>query len=383
MYWYIHIPFCESKCSYCRFASYAWIDKLKVNFYVDFLCREIEKSEIKKEKLKTIYFWGGTPTTLSVIQLEKIIKTLAKKFGLKNNIEINLETTPENVTVENLVAWKKIGINRISMGIQSLNNKTLKEISRKPKKEIFRALEVLSEGIIQNISVDFIIGLPFVKSGEVQLYIEEVLKRCTVIKHVSVYMLEDYYEIAEEKDSKFQNVVYPVNWSKDGIAEELFLDEYKSIKKYLKSQKYDKYEISNFSKTWYECKHNLWYWNHNEVAAFWLWASGILKTSILKSLLLAEGESDWLRYKNSDNFGDYYKSQSIEEERLTNDDIVLESIMFWLRTDWFEKSLISHLNKKSLDYLLWNNFLREDEEKIFLWKNWYTLLDSIILELMK
>jgi len=115
MYSYIHIPFCESKCSYCRFASYAGIDKIKVSFYVDFLCREIENSDIKKQKLKTIYFWGGTPTTLNPAQLERIIKTLDKKFGLEDHIEINLETTPENINLENLEAWKKIGINRISM----------------------------------------------------------------------------------------------------------------------------------------------------------------------------------------------------------------------------------------------------------------------------
>lgn len=194
------------------------------------------ESDIQQEKLKSVYFGGGTPTTLTPVQIDKILQSLKKRFGFEEDIEINLETTPENVTRESMQAWKNIGVNRISMGIQSLNDRALSEIKRQGSQEIFRALGVLQEGIIENISVDFIIGLPFVEKGELLKYIQQILRKYTVIQHVSVYMLEDYYEVPDEKDSKFQNVVYPVNWSKDGITEEAFLDEYLSIRKYLASK---------------------------------------------------------------------------------------------------------------------------------------------------
>ncbi|MDD4151636.1 MAG: radical SAM protein, partial [Candidatus Gracilibacteria bacterium] len=121
MFCYIHIPFCESKCKYCRFASFGKIDKLKIKSYIQKLKEDIASFSLKSEKLKSIYFGGGTPSILDISELKDIINSLDNKFGLEQNIEITLETTPQNVNKDNLIGWKSIGINRISIGIQTLN----------------------------------------------------------------------------------------------------------------------------------------------------------------------------------------------------------------------------------------------------------------------
>jgi coproporphyrinogen III oxidase-like Fe-S oxidoreductase len=120
------------------------------------------------------------------------------------------------------------------MGVQSLNNKALKEVGRESSAEIYRALSVLDKGVVSNVSIDFILGLPFVKPMELQNAIQHIRDNHHIIKHFSVYMLEDYYEIPEEPDSKFQHVKYPVNWSKNGLCEEEYLSEYLSCRKFLK-----------------------------------------------------------------------------------------------------------------------------------------------------
>lgn len=367
MYSYIHIPFCSSKCSYCRFASFTIKDSLKINFYVDYLCREIEISETIGSPLQSIYFWGGTPSTLSSEQIARIIQALKKKYGFTKNIEITLESTPENITKNSLKEWKELWVNRISMWIQSLNEATLKEIQRTPTKEIYRALEVLESWLIKNISVDFIIGLPYVKPWELKEYIQHILRYYKIIKHVSIYMLEDYYEVPEERDSRFENITYPVDWSKDGLSEVEFLEEYSDLRKYLQKKGYNSYEISNFSKQWYECRHNIAYWQHKEVAAFWLWASGFI---------------DWVRYKNSDEFWEYYKWEGITTDEINKKDVILEKIMFWLRTNWFDQKLLRYLDKNAFEKLKMQKFLRIRKWRIMLWKKWYTLLDTIVVELL-
>ena len=143
MFVYIHIPFCESKCKYCRFASFWWLQELKINKYVNYLIKEINppipnpfppREKVDKKSLKTIYFWWWTPSVLKIEQLEEIINLINLKKHKK--VEITLETTPSNLTENNLIWWKNIWINRISIWVQSLNNDTLKEIWRGNKWDI-------------------------------------------------------------------------------------------------------------------------------------------------------------------------------------------------------------------------------------------------------
>ncbi len=353
MFSYIHIPFCESKCKYCRFASLGSINKILVHKYLAHLVADIKnfKRPVKNaDLLNSVYFWGWTPSILEITQLSEILETLQKKFWFKKNIEITLETTPKNITSKNLLSWKILGINRISMGIQTLNNTALKEIKRDPKETIFSALEHLKNSKIENISVDFIIWLPYVEPWETLQDIKYILENYDFIKHISVYMLEDYY-VWNEDDSIFEKITYPENWKNLWLEEEFFSKEYSEIKAYLEKSWFYRYELSNFSKSGYECKHNKSYWDHSENVGFWLGSHSFVNNT---------------RYAYKDDFLWYYKWELEYEEHLNEREIFLEEVMFWMRTKWLSKEIYAKFNQEKI-----NNFLQM----------WYINIENDILSI--
>lgn len=409
MYCYIHIPFCQSKCKYCRFSSFAFKDELEKQFYVNYLVKEIEKYTLKdchcewngaihetwiiletgllhtpvpgvvsqwQEKLDTIYFWWWTPTSLKNTELEEIIMTIKNKFGFKQEIEITLETTNSNITKENLIEWQKIWINRLSLWIQTLNDESLKEIWRTSREEILEKLDIINDyfkihstalsfipppqlrgikgELNLTISLDFIIWLPYVKKGEIQKDLKYVLKNYSFVNHISLYMLEEYYD-------------YPKKWQEISIKDDEYLEEYLTCKKQLENNWYNRYELSNFAKPWFECKHNKAYWNNSDVIAFWLWSHGFL---------------DWSRYAYPNNFKDYYSWTLDYKEKLSKNDIFLENIMFWLRTSWIEKTIYELLNKEKIKYFIEQKLLDFQDNKLILSDNWVTLIDYIIKEIV-
>ncbi len=365
---YIHIPFCELKCKYCRFAS-VWItQKLKIDFYVKNLISEIKKSPFKKEILSSSYFWWWTPSVLNKKQLFDIIYELKNKFWFKKNIEISLESTPNNINKQNLENWEKLWINRLSIWIQTLNQKSLDEINRGDKWDIelcFKNLEKYSN--IENISLDFIIWLPYVKNWEILENIKYILNKYNFVKHISVYMLEEYYSKDKIIETKYDNITYPNNWNKLWIKEEEYLEEYIEIKKYLMGIGFNNYEISNFWLKDYECKHNISYWNHNKILAFWMWAWGLV---------------NWKRYLNADNFKDYYAWKKIFEDKLTKNDIFLEKLMFGLRTSGISEDIYSKLDSERINYFIENNYLIKKSEKIILADKWILVMDYILKEVI-
>ncbi|PIE85358.1 hypothetical protein CSA08_02160 [Candidatus Gracilibacteria bacterium] len=372
-YCYIHIPFCESKCKYCRFSSIGSIQKLQIEKYVNHLCCEIELSNFGNSNLLgSIYFGGGTPSTLNNKQIADILKSLKSKYTFDKNIEISLESTPQNIKMENLLHWENLGINRISIGIQSLNNKALKEIGRKSKEEIINSLNIINTFLLKInreivISIDFIIGLPYVKKGGVLEDIKFILNKYKFINHISVYMLEDYYEKSEDTNSSYEKITYPNSWQNLGISEKYYLGEYSEIKKYLEGKSFYAYEVSNFSKFNKECKHNKAYWNHSNILAYGLGANGFI---------------DNIRYKNSDKFQEYYKGEGIFKEKISKNDLFLEKVMFQLRTSGLEKDIYSKLNQEKIKYFIQEKLLKKDSGKIILTNKGILLLDYIIRELL-
>lgn len=353
MFSYIHIPFCESKCKYCRFASLWSVNKALVKTYISHLLKDIH--DFKRPEwntsglLRSIYFWWGTPSILEETDLEYILKTMRKKFWFEKNIEITLETTPKNITKENLISWENLWINRVSMWIQTLNNQTLKTIQRDKKEVILAWLNHIQNSKIQNISVDFIIWLPYVKKWETLQDIRYILETYPFIKHISVYMLEDYYTESED-DSNFEKITYPKDWVDLWLKEEDFLWEYWEIKKYLENKWFQRYELSNFAQPWYECKHNQSYWTHEENVWFWLWSHSFLGGR---------------RYAYKDDFLWYYRKELEYDEVLCENDIFLEKVMFGLRTNGLTKDIYKKLNQEKIaDYIekwwlkIQNNFLK-------------------------
>ena len=357
---YIHIPFCTSKCKYCRFASVWKIDELKIDLYITHLLKEIKNNKIDFKELKSIYFGWWTPWVLRIKHLENIINTLKQNFCFDDNIEITIEATPITVTKQNLEWWKKIWINRLSIWVQSLNDKALIEIWRWEKWDIIKTLNLLTppslplSGEELNISIDFIIWLPYVKAWWVKKDIEYVLNNYSFIKHISVYMLEEYY--------------YPDNWKDISLNPDEYLVEYEEIVEFLKKEWFNGYEISNFSKKWYECKHNKAYWNHSEMLAYWLGAHGFIN-----------GE----RYSNSERFIDYYSKEWKIVEKLDSEDMFLEKIMFNLRTNWLDKSQIEKLDNEKIKYFINDWYLEKNKENICLTNKGVLVLDYILKEIIK
>lgn len=369
MYWYIHIPFCDQKCSYCRFASIWNLQDLQIETYVQSLISEIKESKLIKniQPLKTLYFWWGTPWVLKPEQLSRIISAVKNKYNFTENIEINLETTPFNVISENVKSWEKIWINRISMWVQTLNNDALKEIQRGNKWNIFSALDNLETSKIKNISIDFILWLPYVEKWEIWEDIKNILHKYHNIPHISVYMLEEYYEPDMIIESKYDNITYPDNWKSMWLKSEDFEWEYISIKNYLESKWYNRYEISNYAKPWFECQHNISYWNHWEVIAFWLWAYGYCNNT---------------RYRNSDNFIDYYWRKNIISDKNNSEDIFLESVMFGLRTSWINWELEKKLDTKKIKYFLEEKYLIRKNNLLQLTDKAVPVMDYILSEII-
>lgn len=372
MYSYIHIPFCDSKCKYCRFASIWKTNEILIQKYLSHLLNDIKnyKTDLHDKSvlawLKSIYFWWWTPSILKPYDLNKIIKELKNKFDFWKNIEITLETTPWNITIENIKWWEEIWINRLSIWVQTLNKKALREIWREDKWTILNSLELLKKSKIKNISIDFIIWLPYVKKWEILKDIKYLLKKFHFINHISVYMLEDYYE-ANKDENNYEKITYPWDWNNLWIKEEEYLWEYLNIRKFLEKKWFEFYEISNSSKKWFECKHNKAYWNHKDVIWFWLWSHSFVNN---------------IRYAYVSDFIWYYAWKKDYEEKLEKNDILLEKILFSLRTKWIWKLEENKLNKEKIKDLINLWFLKRGKNKLKLWEKWFPVIDFIIKEII-
>jgi oxygen-independent coproporphyrinogen III oxidase len=311
------------------------------------------KAGLESPFLESVYFWWGTPSTLRISQIKKILDTLKEVYTFSDTIEITFETTPQNISLENLQNWRSLWINRISTWIQSLNEKALKEVWRITKKEIFEKLDILRTSPIENVAVDFIIGLPYTIPWELGESIGYILEAYPFIKHISVYMLEEY--------------TYPKNWQEHAFPKEAFQDEYANIKNILEKHWLQRYELSNFSIPWFECKHNKAYWNHSEVAAFWLGSYGF---------------EDGIRYSYGEKFKDYYSWKGYSEDILDEEAVRIEKIMFWIRTNGIQEWLIGDDKKEKLNYYIWEKYLAKEGNMIYISEKWVPLMDAILSEII-
>lgn len=254
---YIHIPFCKGKCNYCTFTSFVCIE-LKED-YLKALKKQII-AEYKKEKLQTLYFGGGTPSLLTIEEF----KDLLDLFKTEKNAEITVEVNPDSVNCEYLKNLKKLGINRISIGAQSFNDKFLKLIGRIHNSEqIESALNCALQAGFNNISLDFIYGLPNQTLSDFENDLKKAVK--LNIQHISLYGLK-----IEEGCYFYKNP------PKDLPNLDLQADMYLKAIEILKDAGFEHYEISNFAKPGFASNHNLNYWGNNTYYGFGCSASGYL-----------------------------------------------------------------------------------------------------------
>lgn len=249
---YIHIPFCIRKCPYCDFYSLEYSDDL-CDRYVDALCRAIK--EQKKEKCDTIYFGGGTPNLLDIRHFEKILNTVFSTFDVDKNAEISLESNPALCSIEKLKAIRKLGFNRISIGVQSFCDNELKALGRLHNAQ--QAENAISDAAMagfDNISADFMMCLPN-QSSDILL---KTLQKAAILPttHISAYMLK----IEENTPFSRQSLILP----DEDFSAQLYLEAVD----FLENNGFAQYEISNFAKKGYECRHNLKYWKREEYIGF-------------------------------------------------------------------------------------------------------------------
>lgn len=253
---YVHIPFCVKKCNYCDFLSAPATDLMKER-YVEALCKEIRsyQAEAGEYELKTIYFGGGTPSVLNSVQIEMLLQAVRDTFFVDMSAaEITMEANPGTVTKERLEAYRQLGVNRLSIGVQSARDEELQLLGRihtfsEAKQCYFWA----REAGFTNISLDVISALPGQTLSDYKETLEELIALNP--EHISSYSL-----IIEEKTPFYE--LYSEGKEKEGDLpdEETDRQMYAYTKKRLQEAGYERYEISNYAKPGFESRHNSSYW---------------------------------------------------------------------------------------------------------------------------
>lgn len=340
---YIHIPFCDSICSYCDFCKFIK-NKKWISSYLNALKIEIEE-KYKGEVLDTIYIGGGTPSSLNINELNQLF-SIINNLKKSKEVEFTFECNIENITGEKLELLYKNGVNRLSIGIQTFNNKYLNYLNRNHNnKMITEKINIAKKIGFKNINIDLIYALPDETLDELNNDLELFLK--LDIPHISTYSL-----IIEP------NTKLHINDEKN-IDEEIDYEMYKLICNKLETNGYNHYEVSNFGKVGYESKHNLTYWNNQEYYGFGISASGYIND---------------IRYDNTKSLNNYFNREYLSDEhkldkleQIENEFILgLRKINGINKEDFKSKYNIDIKSIEVVNILLSEHKLLEDEKNIYI-----------------
>nr|UKS68852.1 oxygen-independent coproporphyrinogen III oxidase [Lactococcus garvieae] len=303
---YVHIPFCSHICYYCDFAKVLMTGQ-PVEAYIDELLKEYDSYGISS--LQTLYIGGGTPSVLPADQLEKLLTHLTKNLDLEELEEFTVEANPSDLTDEVLAVLAQSPVNRISLGVQSFDDKLLKKIGRThTEAQVYSSIERLRAAGFENITIDLIYGLPNQTMEMVERDVQKFLE--LDLPHVALYslILEDHTVFMNRQ--RRGRLRLP---SDDRNA-----DMYEYIIETLTAKGYSHYEVSNFGKIGYESKHNMTYWDNAEYYGIGAGASGYL-----------EG----IRYKNHGPVHHYLREENkrVNEEVLTRKQRIEEEMFLGLR----------------------------------------------------
>lgn len=265
---YIHIPFCVQKCKYCDFLSFSSLEEDR-NSYIQELKKELQwKSQwASGASVISVFFGGGTPSILRVEQMEELLSLIKEYYTLTEDVEITMEANPGTLTVETLLQYQRIGINRLSIGLQSGDDQELEMLGRIHTWEQFeRNYRDARKVGFENINVDLMSALP----GQTIESYQKTLKKVVRLdpEHISAYSL-----IVEEGTPLYEDEILLEKLP----GEELDRQMYQMTKEFLHAHGYERYEISNYAKPGYECRHNSVYWTGGEYLGFGLGASSFFK----------------------------------------------------------------------------------------------------------
>ncbi|HCQ5725457.1 TPA: oxygen-independent coproporphyrinogen III oxidase [Clostridioides difficile] len=387
---YVHIPFCVKKCKYCDFNSYKmdidskkrYIEDLKIEMelysnklYKDNKYKNKECCSLNKnDKITSIFVGGGTPSILTSDEIREVFISIKEMFDIDENAEITIECNPGTLTLEKLKTMKEIGINRLSIGLQAIQEKHLNFIGRIHTYEEFEKnyKDALSVGF-KNINIDLMYSLPNQTLCDWKETLEKVVHLNPT--HISAYslVLEEGTELYNMYESnKFEL-----------IDENVDIEMYEYTINYLKSKGYNQYEISNYSKEGYNCEHNILYWECEHYIGIGAGASGYINEN---------------RYNNVESLEDYHLSlvkreKPIQEnEILSEKDMIEEKIFMGLRMnkgikfeDFKKKFGIDFREKynKQIEMLLARKLINQSFEGIQLTQKGREISNSVFIEFME
>ncbi len=366
---YVHIPFCLKKCNYCDFCSFDSLEDEVRKKYISSLIKEI-KSYIREEKITvdTIFFGGGTPSLLNPCEFESIVIAIRETLNVSANCEFTVEVNPKTVSVDKMLFLKSCGVNRVSIGLQTIHENERKILGRIHDCGDFEdAYSAVLESGISNVSVDVMYGIP-------EQTKESFLKTLKFVvnhnpSHISVYGL-----IIEE-GTKFWDLRDRLSLPSEDDECEM----YYSACEYLRKNGYSHYEISNYSKNGFESKHNLKYWrNENYIGV------GIAAYSYF----------DGHRYGNTKNMCEYLsedKAQYISDEVLDSESCSFEYAMLALRLregivlseykNKFGFDFGSSREHKIKEYIKYGYMMKTDD-RLFLTEKGFYVSNTILAELL-
>jgi len=264
---YLHIPFCINKCPYCDFFSQVGTPQ-QLDDYVDLLLLNIpvlKTSYPQHQPFTTIYFGGGTPSLLPARQIDRILNEIENHFGIQENAEITLEANPGTVSQQQLSDFRKTGVNRLSIGVQSLNDDNLKILGRQhDAQQAYNSVDMSRQAGFDNLSLDLIFALPQQSLSDLESELSNLLRLNS--EHISIYGL------SFEDGTEFERLKQIGSLSES--SEELYTDQYRLIDDRLAAAGYEHYEISNFAKPDLRCQHNQNYWKRDSCLAVGIGAHG-------------------------------------------------------------------------------------------------------------
>ena len=362
---YIHIPFCTQICYYCDFSK-VFIKNQPVDEYLEALMTEVR--QYKLPPLRTLYIGGGTPSALSASQLEYLLTHLEKELDLSQLEEFTIEANPGDLTADKITVLKQSACNRVSLGVQTFDDKMLKRIGRSHnERQIYETINSLKAAGFHNISIDLIYALP---GQTMEQVVDNVAKALALdIPHMSLYSLI------------LENHTVFMNRQRRGSLhlpnEDVESDMFDYILKELEANGFEHYEISNFTKPGFESRHNLMYWDNVEYYGIGAGASGYL---------------NGMRYRNRGPIQHYLKSirekghSRLHEEILTKEEQMEEEMFLGLRKksgisiQKFEKKFILSFEErygKIVNQLVQEGLLQVEGNQIRMTKQGLFLGDTV------
>ncbi|CAL4325202.1 Heme chaperone HemW [Buchnera aphidicola (Thelaxes suberi)] len=365
---YIHIPWCMKKCPYCDFNSYTEKNKINEKKYIFLLMNDLEQDLNlinNKVIIQNIFIGGGTPSLFHINSIDLLLKEIHKRIEIANNAEITIESNPTSMENKKILQYNKIGINRISLGIQTFNNTLLEKIGRNYTinniEKILTSINFFKKKI--NFNIDLMYNLPDQSYKEAMNDIKKAISFNPT--HIS------WYELTIEPKTVF--FYKKLNLPNEYISEKIFL----SGKKLLEKNNYIQYEVSSYSKIGYECQHNLNYWNFGDYLGIGCGAHG----------KITQENKKVIRTIKFNNIKDYEQKMFLKKKYIVQKkELALEFFMNQcrikkniLKEDLYNKTGITPQNiQKKINKCITNNLIIEDSNSWKLTKKGYLFINSIL-----